>query len=137
MKTVERQHNEQVATPRTAAPTTICAALDTVAAIARMNGNNGFYDSLLGQFADRYGSLDMVSVVSKRGPQAAQLSAHTIEGLAETIGATGLQRIAGELELAITDGRSDVQALARLFNKELGAVVHSIRKFLGGTTAAR
>lgn len=110
--------------------------LDTETAIAKMNGNRGFYEGLLRQFAARYGSLDMVGVLSKRGPRAAQLSAHMINGLAETIGAMGLQATANELEVAIAGGRPDVLALARAFNNELAEVVGGIHHFLEDAPAA-
>ena len=74
--------------------------IDTAAALARMGGKRSLYDRLLLRFQENQAdAVDCLRADQARGDNAAMiLRAHTLRGLAGNIGATGLARLAGELE---------------------------------------
>lgn len=81
----------------------LCPLLDTGPAIARMGGNRKLYLDTLRAFAD--GQASVLQAIHEAWTQgdsaAAQRMAHTLKGLAGTIGATTLEPLARELEEAL------------------------------------
>ena len=109
--------------PMVAADTTVVAAgalvVDSKAAIARIGGNREFYAKLLVSFrkeaTEQLSALQACVAQSKL--QGAALSAHTLKGLAATVGALVLSRHAAEFEtilLAPHDGAHGAAAAAAL-----------------------
>jgi PAS domain S-box-containing protein len=74
--------------------------IDTATALARLGGNRSMYDRLLLRFQENQGNAVECLMADRTGGDSAAmiLRAHTLRGLAGNIGATGLSRLAGELE---------------------------------------
>jgi PAS domain S-box-containing protein len=90
--------------------------IDLQAGLARMLGDARFYHALLIRFRDsnRDFECDFCGARTGADPTAPERIAHTLKGSAGTVGATGLQNVAGELEQACCDGAPAAQIDARL-----------------------
>lgn len=83
--------------------------LDTTSALARVGGNNDFYQRML----DRFGTslsrhlADLDAARAQQDFAAIAAVAHTIRGAAATVGATGLAAVAADLESAAGRGAAD------------------------------
>lgn len=102
--------------------------------LRRVSGNAGLYVDLLKQFVERQSdSADRIlTLVSSDDLATAERLAHTVKGVAGTIGAAGVQSAAGELERAIREraDRSHIEELRAKFAALLSPVVESVRQFL-------
>ena len=79
---------------------------DTAAALRLLGNNEKLYTNVLKRFRGQYaGNYESLADAMLHGEdwETVQREAHTIKGLAGTIGHPGLQQTAMELELAIKD----------------------------------
>lgn len=85
-----------------------CTQLDTEAALARLGGNQTLYYRLLNMFCEENAqTAQKIRQAWQTGqPDEARRLAHTIKGLAGTIGATGLASAAKALEVSITQNQT-------------------------------
>jgi len=107
--------------------------LEADAALARLDGNHEFYSRVAGQFAERYAGLDIAAIAARRGRAAAQLSVHSLNGLAGMIGANRLQELAARLEEALGANDPQTATLMPSFSAELAAVLGRVRDHLAGS----
>ena len=109
-------------------------------ALRQLGNNIKLYDKLLDRFQSSYESAaaDIAANVASGDYETAERSAHTIKGLAGSLGATALQETSARLEKIcreqIKGGEFD-EALAA-FGQELSAAVAGIRSHMGGGNAA-
>lgn len=85
-----------------------CAQLDTEAALARLGGNQALYHRLLNMFCEENAQTAQKirqAWLTGQSDEARRL-AHTIKGLAGTIGATALANAAKALETSITQNQT-------------------------------
>jgi PAS domain S-box-containing protein len=77
--------------------------LDLVQALARVGGKKPVFLGMLQQFVTNYRSVgeQMAALVAAADYRSAARVAHTLKGVAGNVGASGLQEMAGELELAL------------------------------------
>jgi two-component system sensor histidine kinase/response regulator len=77
--------------------------LDAADGLARVAGNRSLYLKLLRQFADQQGEApqQIVAALKSGDRKLAERLAHTVKGVAGSLGARELQQIAGALEKAI------------------------------------
>ncbi|MBF0271037.1 MAG: response regulator [Magnetococcales bacterium] len=91
--------------------------VDTVAGLRRLNGNLPAYLGVLGRFVSNQsgvtGLIQQALIAEDHG--SAERLAHTLKGVAATIGANGLSQKAAQLELAIRNAeeRHVIEALVR------------------------
>ncbi len=97
--------------------------------LSRVSGNTKLYASLLGKFHRDYAGISgqIRSALSGGDTESALRMAHTIKGVAGTIGAPDLQRRAELLEsaLAVSSGLTDESALVP-FEQELVRVIRDL-----------
>ena len=100
--------------------------LDIEAGIANIGGNGAFYLRLLGKFHDEYKKVasTIQTALDASDRETALRIAHSLKGLAGTIGAQELSRSAGGLERTIAQG-SDVSAQLDSFASKLECVIES------------
>jgi len=110
--------------------------IDTATALARLGGNRSLYDRLLLRFQENQGSaIECLAADRTRGDSAAMiLRAHTLRGLAGNIGATGLSRLAGDLEERLKQNASVEEAG---IENLLGSLAESLPKVLGAAEKLR
>jgi HPt (histidine-containing phosphotransfer) domain-containing protein len=79
------------------------AGLDTTAGLGRLAGNRKLYLKLLWQFIEQQGPApaQIAEALGRHDDSLAERLAHTIKGLAGSIGAGNLQQVAAKLEKAI------------------------------------
>jgi two-component system sensor histidine kinase/response regulator len=87
----------------------VIAGIDVQDGLRRMLGNRAFYLQMLERFRD--GQRDSIAHIraalnqdGKAGRKRAELMAHTLQGVAGQLGATGLQTLANQLEQDIGRG---------------------------------
>lgn len=87
--------------------------IDLEAGLSRVAGNEKLYLRLLRKFGSSQGAAvtEIQTILDSDGVGAAVERAHTLKGVAGNIGAMELHRIVASLELALTDGQSDVADL--------------------------
>lgn len=108
-------------------------------ALRQLGNNTKLYTKLLDQFQKSYRSAanDIAENVASGDFETAERSAHTIKGLAGSLGATALQEVSATLEKLCreqTAGESFTIALAA-FGKEINAAIASICGYLDGACA--
>ena len=104
--------------------------------LRQMLGDEAFYRRMLSRFA--FAQADVVVRVEAALAAdwgAAEREAHTLRGLAGSIGATALQEEAGRLEVAIRQRwpRSDINALLSAAQALLEPLLAALSAQLGGT----
>lgn len=103
-------------------------------ALRQLGNNLKLYAKLLDQFQKSYASSadDIAESVSSGDFETAERSAHTIKGLAGSLGATALQEISAVLEKLCREQKTGEQYAAALavFDKEIKAAVAGIRGYL-------
>ena len=121
-------------TPRTAAPSAAPAAaggglspalaaiagLDTAAGLRFVNGKVALYTRMLGKFADSGEIAALRTAFTCADAATTRRVAHTLKGVAGTLGATVLQQNAAALETAISETAPEAVSLAA-FEAELQA----------------
>ncbi len=112
--------------------------VDIQAGLSSVNNDWKLYMKLLHNFQNRHkGILDEIQAELARGnPDAAQRIAHTIKGIAGTIGAKRLSDISFKLESAIKNSSGDsIPHLMDRFSAEIEYVTKGLGEFIGNRTA--
>lgn len=104
-------------------------------ALRQLGNNVKLYDKLLDRFQNSYDSLpqEIADGVKSGDYETAERHAHTIKGLAGSLGATALQESSARLEKICRErvaGPDYDEALAE-FTKELTAAIAGIRSYMG------
>ena len=111
---------------------------DTAAALKLLAGNQKLYVNVLKRFHGQYsGSYEALadSMLSGEDWAAIQREAHTIKGLAGTIGHPALQEKAMELEMSIKDKSAVDAAEVRIKAKAMLGVFSDVLCQLGASFA--
>jgi HPt (histidine-containing phosphotransfer) domain-containing protein len=101
--------------PATAAPVAV-AGIDVAAALARVNGKQALLWRLVRDFRQRHGdaAVRMQALIAGARWQEVRDLAHTLKGVASTLGMERVAAAASQLEIAAQTARGDGQALAEL-----------------------
>ncbi len=103
--------------------------------LRRVGGNRKFYRKLLGQFAQQQGRTaeSIATALANSDRALAERLAHTLKGVAGSIGAPGLQKLAGELEKAIRapEPEQEIEARRLELSEALTGFVDRLRVALG------
>ncbi len=112
------------------------AGLDVNGALARLLGNRALYQRLLEQLA--YGDMaNSAATVTERlavsDLEGAERAAHSLKGVAGTLGATELERRARTLEEGLRAGRdaNDIATMRVSMAEELSRLVAALREAFG------
>lgn len=109
-------------------------------ALRQLGNNVKLYDKLLDRFQSSYDAApkEIAESVASGDFETAERSAHTIKGLAGSLGATMLQEASARLEKICREGvtGSDFDEALAEFGKELSAAIAGIRSYMGGGSAA-
>ncbi|MHC4940875.1 MAG: response regulator, partial [Planctomycetota bacterium] len=111
--------------------------IDTVVGVQRVGGKPQLLRKLLVEFRDDHGDdiRAIEAALSAGDPVTAQRLAHTIKGVAATIGAEPLRRCAADLEAHLKRGETEgCEELVRRLDDELSPVIAGLA-VLGGATA--
>ena len=107
------------------------AGVDVKDGLHRVGGNRPLYEKLLRELVRAQGpAADEVAAALAAGEKAlAERLAHTVKGVAGSLGAHAMQETAAALERAVAAGRPafEVEALLGAFRSRLAALVASIR----------
>jgi two-component system sensor histidine kinase/response regulator len=124
--------------PRTPAPAPASSSdglpevdgLDTKDGLTRVAGNRVLYLKLLRQFAEQQAATprQIAESLAADDRKLAERLAHTVKGVAGSLGARGIQQVAGDLEKAIASGARNPD-LSR-FEASLGDFVRRLRTAL-------
>ncbi|MFA6506970.1 MAG: PAS domain S-box protein [Treponemataceae bacterium] len=100
--------------------------LDIDAGIANIGGNGEFYLRLLGKFRDDYEKIasTIQTALDAADRETAHRIAHSLKGIAGTIGAKELSRSAAALEQTIAEG-ADISLQLESFTSNLECVIES------------
>lgn len=114
------------------------AGLDTADGVRRLGGNLQLYLNLLRQFvATEHDAPTRIREQLAAGDRAAaERSAHTIKGLAGSLGARGVQAAADQLERAVKEGAPPADALCDRLEGTLSPLLRGLREALGAPPAA-
>lgn len=108
-------------------------------ALRQLGNNVKLYTKLLDQFQKSYASAPAEIAGSIRADdyETAERSAHTIKGLAGSLGATTLQEVSARLEKLCRDRveEAGVAETLGLFGEELGMAISGIREYLAASAA--
>ncbi|MEO5374179.1 MAG: response regulator [Alphaproteobacteria bacterium] len=110
--------------------------LDTAAGLARMAGKTDAYRKLLLKFADNQANTaaQIRMAVDRGNGELAVRLAHTLKGVAGNIGATSLQQVAHDLEVALKTGdTAPLDKLIATVGAELDRVASMIQATLQPT----
>jgi HPt (histidine-containing phosphotransfer) domain-containing protein len=103
-----------------------------------MGGNNKLYQKMLCRFYETQKDFVVSFEVAWASGDAGQatMSAHTLKGLAGTIGAQRLQQAAAALESTCGDWlKQDIHDRLRAVTEELDTVLGGLARLVGGTDA--
>ena len=105
---------------------------DTAGALQRLAGNQKLYRTLLERFYNSYHAFgaEIQSQLAEGKLEDAQRGAHTIKGLAGTVGHQGLMDAALALETACREGAGADAALPP-FLAQLEAVINALAAIFG------
>jgi two-component system sensor histidine kinase/response regulator len=114
--------------------------LDTSLGLKTLNGNLAAYTRLLRRYAADHAD-DMTRLrqrLTAHEHEEARRLAHTLKGSSGNLGATGVQRLAAELEAAIKEGRdaAAIERLASSVETELQSLTAALRAALPEEAAA-
>jgi len=108
-------------------------------ALRQLGNNMKLYTKLLDQFQKSYAnaSEELAASVDAGDFETAERSAHTIKGLAGSLGATSLQEVSAVLEKLCRDQQTGLELDAAIadFSREIGAAVQAIRAYLAQSAA--
>ena len=99
--------------------------------LKKVGGNEKFYQKLLLQFLDtnRDSANEIREALEKKDQSLAVRLAHTVKGVAGTLGAGELAQVAGELEKTLKTGETTgLSSSIHEFESHLNQVMHSIEK---------
>jgi HPt (histidine-containing phosphotransfer) domain-containing protein len=113
------------------------AGIDIERGLATCAGKTELYAKLLGKFLHNYADFEQSFTDAQRGNDkgAPERLAHTLKGVAASIGATDLGELAGRLETDCRSGAAE-ESIAALLAKVVAAlniVLHSIESAGYGT----
>ena len=103
--------------------------------LKHVGGNEKLYRKLLLQFLDtnRESVNEIRAALEKKDQTLAVRLAHTVKGVAGTLGAGALAQVAGELEKALKNEETgELSNLLEQFESHLNQVMHSIEKSEAG-----
>jgi two-component system sensor histidine kinase/response regulator len=102
--------------------------IDIQDALARVSGNITLYRRLLSKFLANHSNMveEIIAALESKDQKTALRLAHTLRGLAGTIGAYELQDAAQKVEAALTAGREDVFGLLEYLSQSLKHVLAGI-----------
>jgi two-component system sensor histidine kinase/response regulator len=107
--------------------------LDVKDGLGRVLGNKELYIRFLRQFVES-GDVEAVGAIrfslAQGERESAKRAAHTLKGMAGTIGASAVQETAGEVETAIRDGVDDIEDLLLALDSALVMTIGSIEQGL-------
>jgi len=108
------------------------AGLDAAAGLKRVAGNRKLYLSLLRQFADKQADAGqrLAAALKAKDKAGAERIAHTIKGVAGSIGFDMLQDASAALEQAMKSGKG-VKAAVSAFEAELARTIAVLKDALG------
>ena len=111
----------------------IIDGVDTAEGLARVGGNRTLYLKLLRQFVDDEGdAAGRLRQQLADGHRAeAERAAHTVKGVAGSLGAREVQAAAGDVERAVKHGTPSIDPLVDRLARALSALVTSARSTLG------
>ncbi|HSH04133.1 MAG TPA: response regulator [Anaerolineae bacterium] len=109
------------------------AGFDARSSIKRLAGNEGLYRTLLQRFAEGYGDVvvGLSEAMERDEREVAIRQAHTLKGVASSIGALDLAEVAGRLEKVLKEG--DFEAGRRLLPTAaatLAQAIGTVNRFL-------
>ena len=106
------------------------AGIDTSLGLKQVGGKRERYESLLRKFASRQaGSVAAIRAALAGGDAEAAREAHSLKGVAATLGALALSEAASNAETALKTG-AGVEETLRLLSNSLGTIVEAIRSSL-------
>jgi PAS domain S-box-containing protein len=110
--------------------------IDLTDGLQRVAGNKRLYRDLLVQFAVGHGSAgaQIVSALANGDSNSAERLAHSVKGVAGTIGIHTVSQLAGKLERSLRESNVDVPRLLKEFTSELDRQVQAIRRALNAET---
>lgn len=117
-----------VVTERAATSPPMLPGLELEAALQRLGGDNRLLCELLERVAEDYGEVATVirAALSRKDLVLAQRLAHTVRGVAGSIGATAVQAAAATLEQHLRVGDMPEETLVQALAKSLGQTLASI-----------
>jgi two-component system, sensor histidine kinase and response regulator len=107
------------------------SGLDTASGLTRVGGNSRLYLKLLRQFVEQQGPADeqIIRALEAGDRALAERLAHTLKGVAGSIGAAPVQSAAGVLEKLIRDraGAEEVASAKQQVTSHLAPLVEALR----------
>jgi HPt (histidine-containing phosphotransfer) domain-containing protein len=105
--------------------------------LRRARGNNALYVDLLRQFAERHGdsAARIEAALEAKDGATAERIAHTVKGVAGSLGLGALAATAGELERALRAGE-DSRGASASFEAALASAVAALRSALAPARSA-
>ena len=102
--------------------------IDIEAALRRVGGNSELLRKVLTKFTtNQAGAAQTIrAALGKGNRELAVLSAHTLKGVAASIGAEPLAAVAGKLEAALIDGQQNVEGELTAVEPELARVLSGL-----------
>ncbi|MBV8865286.1 MAG: response regulator [Acidobacteriaceae bacterium] len=115
------------------------AGINIADGLKRVAGNKRLYRSLLIQFAEKQAdAATQISNALKIGDrQLAERTAHTVKGIAGTLGMTAIQSAAANVEKAIREEDPAAPTLLEEFASTLPPQIRAIRQALPGVTSPK
>lgn len=115
--------------------------LNVPLALRQLGNNVKLYNKLLDQFQKSYaGSTQDIAGSVKAGDfETAERSAHTIKGLAGSLGASALQEASLQLEKLCRDQNrgQEYETALEAFGREMNAAIDGIRSYIAGMNASQ
>jgi HPt (histidine-containing phosphotransfer) domain-containing protein len=107
------------------------AGVETQVGLTRTGGKLEFYLDLLRRFAERHGNArqEIAAAISAGESAVAERLAHTLKGVAGTVGATEISEAAARIEAALKTG-GDTEIALGLLDVRLSLAVAAIRAAL-------
>jgi CheY-like chemotaxis protein len=110
----------------------ISTVLDVPGALKRLAGKRHIYVTALKDFAPECGQADQIigQSLAEGDRQSATRKAHTVKGVAATIGAVDLSQVAAKLQKAIEQNVVQIDEQMNLFQSELKRAMKAVDAFL-------
>ncbi len=113
--------------------------LNVSLALRQLGNNVKLYNKLLDQFQKTYAPAagDISASVTSGDWETAERNAHTIKGLAGSLGATALQEVSAKLEKLCREHVSgdEYNETLAVFGREMDAAITAIRSYMGASEA--
>jgi CheY-like chemotaxis protein len=113
--------------------------LNVAVGLKHMMGKEAFYGKMLGKFIDgqQHCCVRIRLALQQGDVSQAERLAHTLRGVAGTIGAAGVQQAAAQLEFAIREkcGRAELETLLHRLQVPLETLVRATQSVLGNSPA--